>query len=148
MAKDSIVMSIRPKYVEKILGGSKTVELRRVRPKKIDKGALVLIYASSPTKSLVGAFKVDAILEASISELWDQVKNHAGISYEDYLNYYRGSSIGVGIFFTDIWVFQEPIPLNHLQQQSDFLPPQSFRYANTLELVSPQIAKSFDLSLT
>ncbi len=49
----SLLVSVKPVYARLILAGSKTVELRRVRPNAVP-GCQVLIYASSPTMEMVG----------------------------------------------------------------------------------------------
>lgn len=142
MSSSAILLSIRPQYANKIFQGIKTVELRRVRPKHIQKGVLVLMYVSSPMQSLAGAFKVDQIVEEPLSELWKRVHDKAGVTREEFDAYYDGVASGVGIFFTEVWPFPEPIKLQDLQKQiTGFQPPQGFRYATKNELTSPQIAK-------
>ena len=142
MPKDAIFLTIRPKYAQKILDGTKTVELRRIYPKRIDKDVLVLLYVSSPVKSLVGAFRVESVVEAPLNKLWGFVKYSAGITRNEFFEYYKNVNRGVGIFIKDVWRFPEPIALYTLQAHYDFLPPQSFRYAKSAELLSPHIAKS------
>ena len=142
MSSNAIVLAIRPQYAQKIFEGSKKVELRRVRPKHIKKGDLVLIYISSPIQSLAGAFKVDEIIEKSLSELWELVKDKAGVSQEEFDTYYEGVDIGIGIVFNEVWSLPEPLKIQDLQEQGvDFQPPQSFRYATSDELASPQFAE-------
>ncbi len=58
----NILLSVHPKYADKIFERTKTVELLRVRPKLLEEGDLVLLYVSSPVQALVGAFKVDKII--------------------------------------------------------------------------------------
>ncbi|KHD05821.1 hypothetical protein PN36_04880 [Candidatus Thiomargarita nelsonii] len=43
MSANVVLLSIRPKYAEKIFEHTKTVELRRVRPKHLKNGDLVFI---------------------------------------------------------------------------------------------------------
>ena len=71
MSSNAIVLSIRPQFADKILKGTKTVELRRVYPRRIGKGDRGLIYASSPVKSLVGGFEIARIVEKPLNELWE-----------------------------------------------------------------------------
>lgn len=138
MSSNAIVLAIRPQYVEKIVDGSKKVELRRIRPKQTQKGDLVFIYVSSPIQALAGAFKVDEIIEKPLSELWNLVKDKAGISEEEFNNYYLGTETGVAIFFNDVWLLNEPLKVQNLQEQGiNFQPPQGFRYATLSELASP-----------
>jgi predicted transcriptional regulator len=141
MTANAILLSIRPKYAKKIFDGSKTVELRKVRPKRIGSGTLILVYVSSPIKSLVGAFKVDRITEKPLNALWNVVRNKAGITREEFDTYYAGTSTGVAIFFDEAWCLPEPIALEDLRDRlSEFYPPQDFRYAKVSELTLPQIA--------
>lgn len=142
MSNKAIVLSIRPQFAEKIFGGTKTVELRRVRPKQIKRGVLVLVYVSSPIKSLVGAFKVEQVFERPLAELWEMVSAQAGITREEFDQYYNGASSGVAIFFTEVWKLSKPIELHDLKEQEmGFQPPQSFRYATEKELTTPQLAQ-------
>ena len=46
MANNAILMSIRPQYANMIFDGTKTAELRRVKPKTLESGDLILVYVS------------------------------------------------------------------------------------------------------
>jgi len=137
----AIFLSIRSRYVSKIFEGTKTVELRRVRPKHIAKRALVLIYVPSPVQSLVGAFKVDRVVEIPLQELWEAVHDRAGVTREEFDTYYEGVSVGIAIFFSEVRNLPEPIELRALKESVGFQPPQGFRYATASELASPQLAE-------
>jgi predicted transcriptional regulator len=135
MLGKAILLSVKPQYANMILNGSKSVELRRIKPKLIEKRSLVLIYASSPVKSMVGAFSVDSVVEKPLDELWDIVKETSGVTYQEYKKYFSGVNKGVGIFINDYWKFTEPISLFSIKQKNkSFNPPQSFRYATEKDL--------------
>ncbi|EDN68745.1 conserved hypothetical protein [Beggiatoa sp. PS] len=137
MSSDNILLlSVRPKYAEKIFEHTKTVELRRIRPKRIKNGDLVLIYVSSPVKALVGTFRIDQIVEKPLKNLWHLVRNQAGVTRKEFDDYYKGVSVGVGIFFKvqDVIKLSEPITYDRLKQQN-FHPPQGFRYCRSYETV-------------
>jgi len=141
MSENAIVLSIRPEYAEKIFQGNKHVELRRICPKHIKRGTLVLIYVSSPIQSLAGAFKVDHVIKRPLQELWELVQNKAGITRQEFDAYFQGVSSGIGIFFTETWKLIHPIKLQELQQEmAGFLPPQGFRYITKREIDSSQLA--------
>ena len=124
-----LLLSIRPEYANKIFDRTKTVELRRVRPRLLNEGDRVVVYVSSPEKAVVGSFKVDNIVEKPITELWEEVEEIAGISHEDFYDYYQGVKLGVGIFLKDIHRFSQPVELHRLRNKLPNLkPPQSFRY--------------------
>ena len=124
-----LLLSIRPEYANKIFDRTKTVELRRIRPRLLNEGDRVVVYVSSPQQAVVGSFKVDNIVEKPVTELWEEVEKLAGISHEDFYDYYQGVKLGVGIFLKDIHRFSQPVELHRLRNKLPNLkPPQSFRY--------------------
>lgn len=124
-----LLLSIRPEYANKIFNRTKTVELRRIRPRLLNEGDRVVVYVSSPQQAVVGSFKVDNIVEKPVTELWEEVEKLAGISHEDFYDYYYGARLGVGIFLKDIHRFSQPVELHRLRNKLPNLkPPQSFRY--------------------
>ena len=134
-----LLLSIRPEYANKIFNRTKTVELRRIRPRLLNKGDRVVVYVSSPEQAVVGSFKVDNIVEKPVTELWEEVEKLAGISHEDFYDYYYGARLGVGIFLKDIHRFSQPVELHRLRNKLPNLrPPQSFRYltANQFKIVT------------
>lgn len=144
MPDSAILLSIHPRYAKKIFEGTKTVELRRVRPREIGSGSLGLIYVSSPVKSLAGAFIIKRIVEKPLRDLWEIVKNKAGVSFDEFYSYYNGISTGVGIIFDKVWHFSKPLELSQLKEQiSGFHPPQSFRYATQKEMRSHPLVRKF-----
>lgn len=145
MSSNSIILSIRPEYAEKILKGTKQVELRRVCPKQIHKKTLVLIYASSPIQALVGAFKVDYVIKKPLPELWLLVQGSAGVTKQEFDTYFQGRLSGIGIFFSEVWVLENPIKRQQLQKEVEgFCPPQGFRYITKQELMNSQLADFVD----
>jgi predicted transcriptional regulator len=142
MAKNTIILSIRPQHAAKIFSGLKTVELRRSRPKNLGNGAVALIYITSPTKTLAGAFKVTRVIEKPLKDLWKMVQKQAGLTYREFKQYYEGVSTGTAIFFQKVWSFPEPLSLEDLRSElMSFLPPQAYRYAKVNELQAPGVAR-------
>ena len=57
----NVLLSIRPKYVEEIIKGNKRYEFRKsIFKKNVDE---VWIYATSPTKKIVGTFVIGKIID-------------------------------------------------------------------------------------
>lgn len=134
MQRNVLLLSIRPEYAEKIFDGTKKIELRRVRP-RLDQGDLVIVYASSPKKALLGSFEVEHVIEKLVINLWNDVKKEAGINLKDFFNYYEGKSVGFGIRLKNIQNFHPPVELERIRQEwSDFRPPQGYRYLTESEL--------------
>lgn len=140
MHPNAVLFSIRPRHADNIFRGKKTVELRRVRPKKLENGSLVVLYVSAPQQALSGAFRVAEVIQKPLPELWELVKNKASISKEEYDDYFEGLHEGVAIFISHVWYLRNPIKLRELRERmADFSPPQSFRYARMQEVDIPVI---------
>lgn len=122
------ILAVRPKYAEQIFSGAKTAELRRLCP-KVAEGGLVLVYVSSPIKSLVGGFRVDEVLVERPHKLWPKVRFRSGITREEFEAYYSGAQVGYGILFSKVWRLQNPLSLHDLRALwPDFHPPQNYCY--------------------
>ena len=123
-----LLISVKPEYAEMLLAGRKTVELRRVRPSIVG-GDWVLVYASSPRKALIGAFRVKSITVASPGKLWKRFGAHAGISREDFHDYFRGAPSGAAIHVGKTIRFADPPSLSRIRESvPSFHPPQCFSY--------------------
>jgi predicted transcriptional regulator len=128
MQTDALLISVKPEYADKIFAGAKTVELRRTRPRLL-KGDLVLIYVTSPIKALAGACEVVEVIEGTPEALWGIVQDQAGVSVEEFCEYYAGAAIGFGIHLNNARRLPEPFHLEELRTEwPSFHPPQSYRY--------------------
>jgi predicted transcriptional regulator len=135
MSERALLLSIRPQFATKIFNGSKTVELRRVRP-SVSAGDLVLVYASSPTRALLGAFEVDRVLCSTPSTIWSEIEDCAGVSRTEFDEYYAGAKKAFGIFIKRTWLFDEPVKLPALRQKrAQFRPPQGYHYVSTTDVL-------------
>ncbi len=137
----TLLLSLRPRFAELLLQGTKTVELRRVQP-DVGRGTLVLLYASSPMRALVGTSVVEDVQVAARDDIWRRVGAHSGISRGEYDHYFDGASTAVAIQLEQVRRLAKPISLSELRQgRGWFRPPQSFRY------LSAQQTASFDLPI-
>ncbi|MGD1930134.1 MAG: ASCH domain-containing protein [Leptolyngbyaceae cyanobacterium] len=135
MSSKVLLFSIHPEHCDNIFKGIKTVELRRTRP-KAKSGDIIIVYASSPEKSVKGIVSVDKVVELPIDQLWLSVEDQAAINHELFLSYFSGASKGCGIFLER--KFYRPVTsigLGDLRKSwSGFHPPQSYRYLRQNEI--------------
>jgi predicted transcriptional regulator len=111
-----------------IFAGTKTVELRRVRP-TIKAGDLVLIYVTSPTKELQGAFKVRSTVSGSPASIWQKYGTKTGVTRVEFDMYFSGKEQAHALIIEEAWTLQKPVRLACLRQEKQgFRPPQSFHY--------------------
>jgi predicted transcriptional regulator len=131
----ALLLSIRPHFVDLIFAGTKTVELRRVKP-RVKAGDLVVVYASGATKGMVGAFEVAGVTAAAPSSIWRKFNGGSGLTKRGFDSYFAGASVGYAIRIGKRWKIQEPVPLNTLRKRrAGFRPPQSYHYWKLDELL-------------
>jgi predicted transcriptional regulator len=129
-----LLLSIRPIYSEKIFSGEKQVELRRTRP-SVREGDLVLVYTSSPSCELTGAFVVGSVEAGTPKTLWEKVRPECGITKAQYDDYFQGAEKAYGIRIERAWRLDAPVKLAKLRRRSvGFHPPQSYRYFDSGDL--------------
>lgn len=128
MSKHALLLSIRPRFAKMIFEGTKTVELRRVRP-RIKPGDLVLVYVSAPTKELQGAFKVGKTFSGTPASIWTKFGKQTGITREEFDAYFRGKGEAHALQIAEAWMLPKPVRLACLRKEKrGFRPPQSFQY--------------------
>lgn len=122
-----MLMSIRPEYADRIFSGHKRFELRRQRP-RIDEGDLVVVYATSPSQVVRGAFAVKRVVSLSAPALWEQFEPELGISRPSYDSYFSGCTTAHAIEVGEVRTWP-PTSLPALRERFDgFRPPQSYMF--------------------
>lgn len=123
-----LFLSIHPEYVQAILEGRKTVELRKRRP-RAEIGSTVVIYATMPQCEVVATAIVRRIQTAEPAELWRQVHLATAVTEQAFQEYFLDATTAVGIHLGEVRRLDHPIPLCDLRKRwRGFHPPQQFRY--------------------
>ncbi|MDQ1252738.1 MAG: hypothetical protein QG646_1870 [Euryarchaeota archaeon] len=120
-----VLLSIKPKFAEAIIDGRKRYEFRKSKFANKDIN-LIYIYSTYPVKKIIGAFRISNIIEDRPRALWDRLKDHAGISEEEFFNYFSDNEMGFAIEIKYVEKFENPIDPKTLIP--NFVPPQSFNY--------------------
>lgn len=121
--KKTILISIKPEYVTKIINGEKKFEYRTKAAKQdINK---ILIYETSPKKKIVASAIIEDVLFSTPIKLWEQTSKYSGISKKDYFLYFKNRKIAYAYKLGKINVFEEPQTLKDYGLK---MPPQSFIY--------------------
>lgn len=121
----AVLLSIKPKYADLILAGTKRVELRRSWPSN-DIGVMVL-YSSAPIQKLVGMAFIDRIEECEFESLWTLANaNGGGVTYDELKTYVEGKTTAFGVMIDRVKIAEVQIDPKDLFP--DFTPPQSFLY--------------------
>ena len=138
----SVLISIRPQWVEKIVSGKKTIEVRKTAPKEVSfKAYIYCSYGDMKTNyylkgrgKVIGEFicdKVDkyepyvilgAYYEVNGAYVKENLRYNSGtcLSYEDMVNYSNGKTL-YGWHISDLKIYDNP------KELSDFISPSKVK---------------------
>lgn len=123
-----VILSIKPKYIEKIKNNDKIYEFRKniFSNKKISQIELIFIYSSYPIKKIVAQFKMGNIIKDTPKKIWEKCKELSGLKKKDFFNYFGTRDSGYAIEMREILFFKESIdPFSLIP---NFIAPQNFSY--------------------
>ena len=122
-----LLLSLRPRFANAILDGTKTVELRR-RPINALPGTRVILYSTAPVMAIVGTAYLRKVDVEAPQAAWKRCKRHLGLDKGEFDAYLDGSTNAYLLHLETISRLNEPLHLHQLRQSGGFHPPQSFRY--------------------
>lgn len=118
------MISIKPRHVENIIKGLKTVELR-TKNINLPVGSKLWIYTTMPVGRVEVSAAIQFIETLSPSEIWDKYSKKICISKEEYLSYTKGREQVTAIGLTSVNSLCGSICLETLRNfEKDFQPPQ------------------------
>ena len=113
----NVLLSIKPKFVERIFAGEKKYEYRKIMFAN-DNVKNIFVYASTPVKKIVGNLTAD----------------HAGISRAFFFEYFSDHNMAFAIKIKSAEQYHEPLdPYNMVV---GFKAPQSFMYLKNGKLLN------------
>ena len=130
-----MVLSIHPRHVEKILEGTKSVELRRTRP-LVTPGQPVAIYATLPSGALVATCRISEVHAGTPASIWQLVGDDTGVTRAEFEVYFKGADSAVALRLDTVTALVGQISLQQLRAQGrSFHPPQTWHFLDRQRLV-------------
>jgi len=122
-----ILMSVMPTYLDRILSGKKTVEIRTEFSTRW-KGVRVVFYASSPRQELAGEGTIEDITIDTPSSIWERYGDNIGCTRDEYFAYCGPHLKVSALKFRDIQSYRNPVTRIQLEtlMSEDLRPPVSF----------------------
>lgn len=129
----NVLLSIKPKFVERIFNGEKKYEYRKVlfANENVKK---IFVYASKPVKKIVGRIEMHEVLCEAPCVLWNLTADHAGISRDFFFEYFSGCNTAFAIKIKTAERYNEP--LDPYDMVEGFRAPQSFMYLENGKLLN------------
>lgn len=134
----AVLLSVKPRYSDLIVAGSKKVEFRRVWANEAVEW--LAIYSSSPAQQIVGVVEVESVVLASASTLWMlNGSRGGGLTRTELRTYFVGKPKGYAVILGRVLRPQAPIEPSKIVP--GFRAPQSFRYLTDSEVL--RLSRSF-----
>lgn len=128
-----LVFSIAPRWIDEILAGRKTYELRR-RPPQLPETAFAYLYETSPHCRIRAKCLVGPIVSKPLSDLWQAIGAQSRVDEHNFFRYFSGLEMGHAIALSDVIDLGLDFTLARLKIYN-FHPPQSWCRASD-EVVS------------
>lgn len=110
------LISVKPRFADAIIAGSKTVELRR-RPLNVVKRSRLVFYATAPVKAIVAVATVAALDFGTPEELWERYGPVLALSKEEFDNYFTNNEErGYAYLLNSVRELPKPVPLQTMRQ--------------------------------
>jgi predicted transcriptional regulator len=122
-----ILMSIKPKYTEKILKGEKTIEIRKkFNPDYV--GRRVMLYSSSPCCAVSGEATISQVVSDHPINIWSKFNNRIGCTESEFFDYTSSYPKINAVGLKDVEIYENPLSLSSLcnYADSELRPPQSY----------------------
>jgi predicted transcriptional regulator len=130
-----LVVAIHPQHAERILNGTKTVELRSRFP-DVEEGTRVYLYATAPISAVVGGFQVAGIETGTPEQIWERNSKELSITIDEFRAYANGQPKLKAIQIRQPFRLSKPVSRAELRampeafatpQGTSYLRPQSLR---------------------
>lgn len=134
----AVLLSVKPRYADQIVDGTKQVEFRRIWAH--EPVHWIAIYSSSPTQKIVGIVEVESVVAASASTLWTlNGTRGGGLTRTELRSYFSGKATGYAVMLGR--VLRPEVPIEPAKIVQGFRAPQSFRYLTNAEVI--RLSRSF-----
>ena len=134
----AVLLSVKPRFADLIVAGTKQVEFRRVWAQ--EPVPWIAIYSSTPSQEIVGIAEVETVVLASTSTLWAlNGSRGGGLTRTELRSYFSGKPKGYAVMLGR--VLRPRAPVEPAEIVRGFRAPQSFRYLTDPEVL--RLSRSF-----
>lgn len=120
---DSIILPVKPCYVDAIFADKKRWEYRRVAPRR--PVARIYLYETAPVSAVSGSVDVQGVVEGTPREVWEATGDEGGISREEFFKYFKGAERAYALRLRRPVAFLDPVPKERFGLTAA---PQTFVY--------------------
>jgi len=139
-------ISLKPQFLQRILDGSKTVELRR-RRLYLAPNTQLWLYSTLPTGSFIAVASIGCIHHGTPQAVWKRYSQKTGLSRAEYYSYAEGATWVTAIELARVTQLVRAVPLSEIRTHSKrFQPPQCIVALEESDPVLAVLRKSFPVN--
>ena len=120
----AVMISIKPQWCEQIANGSKTIEVRKSKP-KLETPFKVYIYQSTNQRKVIGEYVCEYVREypyvegEEVGEMYYNITTAegeaTGLTYPEFAEYGKGKTL-YGWFISNLVMYDEPKELSEFKK--------------------------------
>lgn len=129
-----LLLSVRPRFAQGLLAGTKTAEIRRRFP-DVPERMTVVIYSTSPEKAVLGTMRARRLVRSNAQDIWRDYSDVIGVERAELTEYLDGASECSVLELDTPTRWGRPVGLAELRHLLHVEPAQSFRYLNGKQLM-------------
>ena len=123
---EQAILSLKPQYVELILSGKKTVELRN-RIVRMEPGTVIWIYATKPVGGIVALAELDSVVHDTPAEIWVQYGREICIDRAHFDSYINNKESVSALILSSVRKLKHSVTLDWIRRSTgNFQPPQFY----------------------
>ena len=142
---ENVMFSLKPRFIEAFLDGSKFVELRR-RPPTLPVGTVVWLYGTLPFGQVMAVACIRNIAAAPVAQIWKEFSQGLGLSKGEFDRYLANKEYAAAIELDHITRVETPMGLSAMRTvEPGFQPPQFFRHIRDGALLDQLMQSQFKI---
>lgn len=129
-----MLLAIKPRFADLIISGKKVVEVRRGGT-TIKAGDVLVLYSSSPERSVRATCVVRAVETETVRSALAAVNGQTGLSKEELRDYLSGADTVTLLSIESVFRLSRPIPMKEMRRGNRrMVIPQSYRFLDDGEI--------------
>ena len=123
---EQAIISLKPQYVDLILSGEKTVELRN-RVIRMEPGTVIWIYATKPVGGIVALAELDSVVHDTPAEIWVRFEREMCIDRAHFDSYINNRESVSALILSSVHKLKRSLTLDWIRRSiGSFQPPQFY----------------------
>lgn len=129
---DQAIISLKPQFVDLVLSGEKTVELRN-RIVRMEPGTVIWIYATKPVGGIVALAELDSVVHDTPAKIWVRFEREMCIDRAHFDAYINNRESVSALILSSVRTLKHSVTLDWIRRSTGSFQPPQFYYRLSLD---------------